>query len=256
MNNLQDNELRPTIRFEKFVDSRGVEHILSTGPSSIRQKLTGISGMNSFRVPNQVGDIQFHPRVNINPRFTSPEELEALLQDNGVLVYLSVTVKNFFGEFHSKEPVLALIIHGNPHDWRHEVLGDYQSVDYFVGLRDYLLSKGIRPPQLFLACDEQIRADRQEGEVKIKIRRFWQKPEYQVLGFPYLENQISLDQGVITVEEADMKLKARANSGSAFANPLDEDTSLLDLVVKLFDCPEPFLKLNNKRSRPRIRIIN
>ena len=256
MINSQHPEHRPYIRLERFVDSGGLEHILSTDPDSVRQKLDQNRGMRSFRVPNQEGQIQFHPKINIYPSLSNSEGLEALIENNGVLTYSPVVVENYFGEFRSKEPVLSLIIHGSPIHWQHTVLGDYKSVDYFVGLRDYLLSKGIRPPQLFLSCDEQIRADRPEGELKIMVRRFSQDYRHQVLGFPYLLNEISVDNGVITVHEADMKRQARANSGSSFANPMTENTHLLDLVVDLFDCPERFLELNNERARIRLRVLD
>lgn len=247
-------ENRPRIRLETFVDSGGSQHILSTDHRSVLSKLEREAGMHSFRVPNHEGEIQINPNINIYPALSDSEGLEALIDHNGVLTYSPVVVDNYFGTFRSKDPMVSLIIHGSPKDWQHQVLGGFQSVDYFVGLRDYLLSKGIRPPQLFLSCDEQIRADRPDEELKIIFRRFSQDYRYQVLGFPYLLNEISVDNGVITVHEADMKRQAKANSGSSFANPMTEDTHLLDLVVDLFDCPERFLELNEERERIRIHV--
>jgi len=236
-----------------FFDSSGEFHLVSTSPQAIEQQCRRHRGVHSLHTPTQEGMVKIIPKINLDPQFTQNGQLEIMLDQTGVVAYRPIVVENFFGTFRSKIPLVTSIVHGSIDGMRHVVEGKIESDAYFTALRDTLLDLHIRPPQVFISCDPQ---SERQGNFPIRLIRFGQNGDNDLLSFPYLINIISInDQGAIIVHERDMKLEAKSNSGSPFANPTKADFRLLQLVEKLFTCPDRFTELMSERLENQITII-
>jgi hypothetical protein len=240
-----------------FLDSNDKPHVINIDPNSTDKKLQYLRTRNkllSFKVPeaNQTSPILIYPQINIDPTFNTDGEFIDLLEKKGLLINRPIEVENLLGKFISKHRILTVAIHGYPHHGKH-MTGKHPSQDYFISLRDKLLSLGIRPPQLFLSCDEQLTSE--NANQAITFHRFDQKGELGVLGFPYLLNIVNvMPDGTIRVLEAEMKQQVglkhlERTSVSPFANPLEADLRLVLLVQKLFACPSLFNQLVKRRLR-------